>query len=219
MTNEARSAETGPVCGDLIGRKNTVVTASIQLETERLLLVASTLEIARAEARDRDELARILGAVVHPAWPPSDYDQAARDFLLRSLEGKPDAYGFLAWCWMARPEGAGERPILIGGGGFKGPPDDTGTVEIGYSIVPEYYGRGLATEAVGAMTAWAFGHPAIRRVIAETLPELAASRRVLEKTGFALTGEPPNDPRSLRYALDREQGAPDVSTPPRRGRR
>ena len=181
------------------------MTGPIQLQTARLLLVASTAEIARAEATDPEELGRLLGAEIHPSWPPGENDQAGRDFLWRRLREHPEAVGFLGWSWLVRPERPGERPILIGGGGFKGPPGADGTIEIGYSIVEEYYGRGLATEAIGATLAWAFGDPRVRRVIAETLPELRASQRVLEKNGFERSSEAASDPGALRFALTRER--------------
>ncbi|HYJ33591.1 MAG TPA: GNAT family N-acetyltransferase [Candidatus Binatia bacterium] len=182
------------------------MTESIQLQTERLFLIASTPAIARAEAADRAELARLLGAEIHGAWPPGENDQEGRDFLCRRLEEHPEAVGFLGWSWLVRPQaGAPERrPLLIGGGGFKGPPDPRGTIEIGYSIVEEYYGRGLATEAVGATLAWAFSDPRVRRVVAETLPEGRPSQRVLEKNGFVRANEAPSDPGSLRFELTRE---------------
>jgi len=41
--------------------------------------------------------------------------------------------------------------VLVGNGAFKGPPDDTGTIEIGYEIASEYWNRGLATEAAQGM--------------------------------------------------------------------
>jgi ribosomal-protein-alanine N-acetyltransferase len=48
--------------------------------------------------------------------------------------------------------------------------------------------RGYASEAVEALVGWAFGHPEVTRVIAETYPELVPSVGVLEKTGFRLIG-------------------------------
>jgi RimJ/RimL family protein N-acetyltransferase len=181
------------------------VTSSFQLQTERLTLVASTPAIARAEAHDRAELARLLGAEIHPAWPPGENDQAGRDFLCRKLEEHPEAVGYLGWSWLVRPESAGGLPLLIGGGGFKGPPGEDGAIEIGYSIVEEYYGKGLATEAVGATLAWAFRDARVRRVIAETLPDLVGSQRVLEKNGFERSAEAASEPGALRFVLSRER--------------
>lgn len=77
--------------------------------------------------------------------------------------------------------------VRIGDLCFKGLQPD-GCVEIGYGLLPEYWGRGYATEAVTAMTAWALGQTGVSRVEAETEPENAASQRVLAKAGFVPTG-------------------------------
>lgn len=80
-------------------------------------------------------------------------------------------------------------PMLgIGAGliGFKGKPDAAGMVEFGYGIAETYQNRGLMTEAVQAMIAWAFSLPGCRRITAETLRSNLDSQRVLVKTGFQL---------------------------------
>jgi RimJ/RimL family protein N-acetyltransferase len=82
-----------------------------------------------------------------------------------------------------------ESHSVIGNVGFKGPPDEHGTVEIGYGIVPGYQGRGHATEAAAALVAFAFKHDGVHRVRAHTLPTPNASTRVLEKCGFQYLGE------------------------------
>lgn len=51
-------------------------------------------------------------------------------------------------------------------------------------MLPSHQGRGLGAELVGALTGWAMGHAEVEIVFAETLPELKASQRVLEKNGF-----------------------------------
>ena len=70
---------------------------------------------------------------------------------------------------------------------FKGPVKDH-SVEIGYGIQPEYEGKGYTTEAVQAMTQWAFGQKDVVFVEAETDPDNKASQRILEKCGFAADG-------------------------------
>ena len=76
--------------------------------------------------------------------------------------------------------------LVVGSAGFYGPPDQDGTVLLGYGLVPEARGQGLATEAVGGLVALVRRDPRVRRVLAETDPGNAASRRVLEKAGFTL---------------------------------
>ena len=78
---------------------------------------------------------------------------------------------------------------LVGWGGFKGPPDGDGAVEIGYAVAPSWQGRGIATVAVNELLREAWSAREIRRVLAHTLPEPNASVRVLEKSGFAREGE------------------------------
>ena len=63
-----------------------------------------------------------------------------------------------------------------------------GVAEIGYGITEEYQNRGYATEAVDAAVKWALKQSGVIRVEAETDPDNAASRRILEKCGFIPTG-------------------------------
>ena len=82
-----------------------------------------------------------------------------------------------------------ESRSVIGGAGFKGPPDDDGMVEIAYGIVPLHQGQGLATEAAAALMTFASGDGRVRLLRAHTLPTANASTRVLTKCGFVRTGE------------------------------
>ena len=70
---------------------------------------------------------------------------------------------------------------------FKGLRED-GIAEIGYGILEAYQGQGYATEAVQAACRWAFLHPDVRSLEAETDAENAASQRVLQKCGFRPNG-------------------------------
>src|SRR5919206_1949976 len=62
------------------------------------------------------------------------------------------------------------------------------TAEIGYWLGEEYWGRGIATAAVRAVTEHALTSQDLRRVFALPFAENRASARVLEKAGFALEG-------------------------------
>ena len=85
---------------------------------------------------------------------------------------------------------------------FKGLGQD-GTVEIGYGINPEFWGKGYATEAVKAAVQWALRQPGVKRVEAETDPDNKASQRVLEKTGFVPTGAYGEEgPRFVFYGFE-----------------
>ncbi|MGH7105385.1 MAG: GNAT family N-acetyltransferase, partial [Acetobacteraceae bacterium] len=62
------------------------------------------------------------------------------------------------------------------------------SAEIGYWLGADYWGRGIETEAVTLVTDWAFGAHQLLRIFAQPFTSNAASRRVLEKAGYALEG-------------------------------
>lgn len=77
---------------------------------------------------------------------------------------------------------------------FKGPVKNH-SVEIGYGVQPEQEGRGYITEALQALTQWAFNQKDVVFVEAETVPDNKASQRVLEKCGFVPDGMGAEGPR------------------------
>jgi [ribosomal protein S5]-alanine N-acetyltransferase len=167
------------------------------LETERLRLVAATLELADADRYNRLEFIHQLGATVLESWPPPLNDDDSKEYTIAFLRKNPSAAGWAAWYWVAKKS----KPVVVGQGGFKGPPV-AGTVEIGYSLLPEFQRKGYASEAVAALLDWAFAHPEVDRVLAETLPELAPSIRLLEKAGFESVGEG-SEKGVIRFELKR----------------
>ena len=62
------------------------------------------------------------------------------------------------------------------------------SVELGYWLGREYWGRGIASEAARAITDWAFEKWDINRVWAGVFDWNPASTRVLEKAGFVFEG-------------------------------
>lgn len=81
-----------------------------------------------------------------------------------------------------------ETREVIGDIGFHGPPDETGTVEIGYGIVEQYRGRGLVGESAVAICGLAWSRPEVDRIIAQTDEDNAASAGVLRHAGFREDG-------------------------------
>ena len=78
---------------------------------------------------------------------------------------------------------------IIGGVCFKGKPDVSGNVEIGYGIHEKYRNKGYATEAVSKMIKWALTKNNVKAVIAEMYKDNIASWRVLEKNGMRIFKE------------------------------
>jgi len=168
------------------------------LKTPRLRLVEATAPLLRAEGDDRALFGRLLNARVPAEWPPELYDDDARLWTLNAVESRPQHAGW--WMYYVLLEGDG--PELAGVCGYKGPPSEDGTVEVGYGIIPAHRRRGYATEATAALVGRAFADPRVTRVIAETLPELTPSIGVMEKLGFTFEGDG-SEPGVIRYTLPR----------------
>jgi len=62
------------------------------------------------------------------------------------------------------------------------------SAEIGYWLAEEYWGRGIAAEAVAAMCRIGFERYGLARIFAAVFAYNAASCRVLEKCGFVMEG-------------------------------
>lgn len=60
--------------------------------------------------------------------------------------------------------------------------------EIGYVIAPDYWGRGIATEAANAVIEFGFTKMNLIRIEAKCFKENIASARVMEKAGMTLEG-------------------------------
>lgn len=74
--------------------------------------------------------------------------------------------------------------LIIGDMGFKGGPDQNGVMDIGYSIVPEYQGKGYATEMGIAMCEWGSKKNGVNKIAATCSIYNYPSIRVLEKIGM-----------------------------------
>ena len=78
---------------------------------------------------------------------------------------------------------------LIGGIGFELEHDIYRiSAEIGYWLGKDWWGQGIATRAVQALTDWAFNNFALERIQAGIFETNPASGRVLEKAGYNLEG-------------------------------
>jgi len=65
---------------------------------------------------------------------------------------------------------------------------DARTVELGYIVAPAARGRGVATAALGQLTAWTFDALGALRIELRISVANPASRRVAERCGYVLEG-------------------------------
>jgi [ribosomal protein S5]-alanine N-acetyltransferase len=73
---------------------------------------------------------------------------------------------------------------IVGACGFKSAPIN-GSVGIGYGVARSQRGRGIATSAVRQLLQFATTEGTVQQVVAEILPENAASSQVVNRLGFS----------------------------------
>jgi ribosomal-protein-alanine N-acetyltransferase len=100
----------------------------------------------------------------------------------------------------------GEDAIIGYCGFFHHPEHGIKDVEIGYRLDPDYWNRGLITEAARAVRDHGFRDRKLSRVISLVHPENVPSRRVAEKNGMKVEKEITfRDFPALVYAMTREE--------------
>lgn len=156
----------------------------IKLSTNRLELIAATLDHICAELETPERLPFLLDAEVEPGWPPGEYDRGAQEFFRDRL--KEGGVAVIGWYnWYAIRRGSPDQPsVLVGACGYFGPPSEGGEVEIGFSVMPTWQGMGYATEMAETLIENAFTDRRVRKVIAHTTVDNVASSKVLEKCRF-----------------------------------
>jgi ribosomal-protein-alanine N-acetyltransferase len=164
--------------------------------TDRIELRPVPLALARALA---DPAAGNPGSLPWASGYPLAGSRLAARSLVRQAEaaGAGDSAQWGMYQMILRETGE-----VIGDIGFHGPPDESGTVEIGYGIVEQVRGRGLAGESAVAICRLAWSSRDVTRIIARTDDGNAASAGVLRHAGFRAGGVTDG----LRtFALDRPQ--------------
>jgi RimJ/RimL family protein N-acetyltransferase len=89
--------------------------------------------------------------------------------------------------WIARAAVA--DGVVVGHGGFHGPPDAEGVVEVAYSVDPQHRRKGYAKAMLRALLERADADPAVTAVRASIRPDNVGSRATIAGFGFRKIGE------------------------------
>jgi ribosomal-protein-alanine N-acetyltransferase len=140
-------------------------------KTERLKLLPRTRQHSDAETAGSAELAEILAARVPEGWPP------------KFVAPPTSEAGSWSNCYLIHT-GSEEEPILIGIAGAARWPAEKRTVQIGVSVVPEFYGRRIGEEVVRALAELALLQPDVDHIVCDIPADHVASVKSLERAGY-----------------------------------
>jgi len=157
------------------------------------------LVATRLHEADLSELCRMhQDAAVMSTLGGTRSEEQTKQYLRTNL-AHWDEHGFGIWAFRAASDGA-----FVGRGGLRhvhiGGHDE---VEVAYALMPEFWGRGLATEIARALLKIGFEQLALGQLVTFTLTTNQASRRVMEKVGFTLERELVHGARGLPHVLYR----------------
>jgi RimJ/RimL family protein N-acetyltransferase len=166
------------------------------VETERLRLVPwSDIYSDKFAALCSDPKAMRFISRGRPL-PPVAIDQ-----ILERTRTMWEEHGFGPWAALEKPNGH-----WVGRLGLNLLKDWPGPDkwEVGYELVPAVWGRGYATEGARRAIRYAWDETPLSRVISVTVPDHAASRRVMEKSGMTFQAEVAwRKTNVVWYAIDR----------------
>lgn len=145
-----------------------------------LRLVALPLPVLRYLAEGDVASAEKSIGVPMPAEFSSQLD--IWHYMINLLGGHPENTGWTMSALVLAEE-------IVGNAGFKGAPDETGEVEIGYGILTTRRREGLAVAAAGLLLDRAAREPAVASIRATIAPDNRASIGVITKAGFRPDGD------------------------------
>lgn len=154
-----------------------------QITTARLTLTACSAAVAGASGMGKRQIETLVGATVDDVWLEED-GRGLLSYYDYQLQQDPDMIGWGLWLIALTAD-----RCVIGSAGFKGKPDKTGMIEIGYGISPNYRRQGYTYEAACGLIDWAWQHDEVKRITAECLPDNLGSKRILEKLGMTPLGK------------------------------
>ncbi|MDC1327201.1 GNAT family N-acetyltransferase [Ulvibacter sp.] len=149
------------------------------IESERLLLRQFSLNDIEAvyQFNSNVELHRYTGDEIINSRQRAE--QIIKDIWLKDYTN----YGYGRWALIYKPENK-----IIGFAGLKYLAE-IGETDIGYRILPQYWGKGLVSEIAKKIIPYGFNELNLKRIIGITMPENIASCKVLEKIGFSFYKE------------------------------
>ncbi len=144
------------------------------IETERLILREFTLDDCEAvyEFNSNKELHKYTGDEILESVERAE--EIIKDIWFADYK----QYGYGRWAVIYKPENK-----IIGFAGLKFLPE-IGETDLGFRFLPNYWGKGIASEAALKIVEFGFKNLGLKRIIGIAMPDNIASSKVLEKSGL-----------------------------------
>ena len=145
-------------------------------EHHRIKLIPLTLEMIQSIMIGPEDFYSRFGIIL-----PTPYTEfpGSMENSINSLKANHSSSPFLSYAIISK-----DQATYIGQAGFFGPPDETGTVELGYEIARDFRGKGFANEVIELLIKTAFEVTEVKSIIAHTLNTRNASNHLLIKNNF-----------------------------------
>lgn len=146
---------------------------SPMIETERLIFRKFTLDDLPMliEQRSDPEVNKYLGGTA--MQNPEALSKRIR-FYISCYE----KFGFGSCAMIWKPTGE-----MIGSAGIQ-PLEDSGEIEVGYSMIKRFWGKGIGTEAAHGWLTYGFNTAGLERIVAVAIEGNLASIHIMEKLGM-----------------------------------
>ena len=135
-----------------------------------------------SDARDMYDYARLESVTRYLLWSPHTDSDDTRQYL-SYVQGRYREGTFYDWAIVDRASGK-----MIGTCGFPQIYELNASLEVGYVLHPDFWGKGYATEVLGLLLQFAFTTLRMHRVEARCFEDHVASRRVMEKCRMRYEG-------------------------------
>lgn len=156
---------------DLFSKIPTLTTARLTLR-----------RMKTSDWRDMYEYASQERVTKYLLWEPHKSPEQTQDYL-RYLQAQYRAGDFYDWAVVTNDERK-----MIGTCGFTSLDFANNSAEVGYVLNPEYWGRGIAAEALRRVIEFGFMELNVHRIEAKYIIGNENSRRVMEKCGMSFEG-------------------------------
>jgi ribosomal-protein-alanine N-acetyltransferase len=148
-------------------------------------LTTSRLTLRRMMVLDTDDMYEYAGrpdVTKYLTWLPHPDREYTREYL-QYLGNRYAAGMFYDWAVIYEPDCK-----MVGTCGFTSFNCSSDSAEVGYVLNPDYWGKGIATEALSRVLEFGFEELGLHRIEAKFIEGNDRSRRVMEKVGMTFEG-------------------------------